>query len=354
MSKIISTGTSTPSFEYSQNEIRKFISALFMDSSENLSEIFTVFDTALISRRFFSVPKEWLYLDHTFSERNRQYQETALDISEKACIACIEVSGARFSDIDGIIFVSSTGIATPGIDAMLCNKLNLRPDIKRIPLWGLGCAGGASGLSLAMSLCKANPEQCFMLVCTELCSICFQKEDISKKNIVATSLFADGSAAALIAGEGHSLYQQKGISLIESRSRQFRDTLDVMGWNIIDSGFDVVISKDIPCIVLEHIRAIVTDLLRNHDLVSSDLKHLFLHPGGRKVLEAVSAGLERPMSDFSSSSLMLDQYGNMSSATVLFVIDEVLRNSQFQKNEFGMISAFGPGFSSETLLCMTS
>jgi alkylresorcinol/alkylpyrone synthase len=353
MSKLVSVGTSTPAYEYSQEEVKDFISHLFGESSGELSDVFTAFDNALVSRRFFSVPREWLYGEHTFSERNRVFQDVAYSISCKSIQDCIESSGAEYSEIDAIIFVSSTGISTPGIDASICNALGFRSDCKRIPVWGLGCAGGASGISLAMDLTRANPEQCVLLVSTELCSICFQKDDISKKNIIATSLFSDGSASALIAGNKHRLHQCEGIRLIDTHSVLFPDTLDVMGWKIIDSGLDVVISKDIPVIVYEHIGSICNSLLSAHELSSEDIRHFMLHPGGRKVLEASAAGLGRAESDFSYSFRVLEQYGNMSSATVLFVIKKFFKENTHNKNEFGIIAAFGPGFSAESILFST-
>jgi alkylresorcinol/alkylpyrone synthase len=249
--------------------------------------------------------------------------------------------------VDHLIFVSTTGLATPSLDAYLINRLQMSPHIKRTPIWGLGCAGGVAGLSRAFEYVKAFPEQTVLLVALELCGLTFRQSDHSKSNFVATSLFSDGAAAALISGRKD--IKRNGPSILATESMIWPHSTDVMGWDIEDDGLKVIFSKDIPTIVRQKVRPVVDRFLQKSNLHLEQVDSFISHPGGRKVLEAYEKALEVPAEKFHHAYEVLRDYGNMSSATVLFVLERVLKKHH-RKDSYGLMTALGPGFSSELAL----
>jgi alkylresorcinol/alkylpyrone synthase len=353
MAKIISVGTSDAKYKLSQNEIKEFVHNLFSNSYSEIERMIGVFDNSTISTRHISVPVDWLSKEHSFKERNEIFKQVAVELSKNAINECLTNVNADYSGINNIIFVTSTGIATPTIDAILFNELKLNKHITRTPLWGLGCAGGASAISKAMDYCAANPKQNAIVLCVELCSLTFQKDDFTKSNIIASSLFSDGCAAALICGKESRLCKNKGVELIDSLSTIYENSLDVMGWDVVDNGFSVVFSRDIPIIVKEYVKPNINELLKKHDLNIEDIKHYVTHPGGLKVINAYEESLALKNGALKNSRKVLNEHGNMSSPSVLYVMKEFLTNN-FNTGEYGLLSALGPGFSSELVLFKTS
>lgn len=353
MPKLISIGTCDAPYRLQQAEVKDFVFNLFHGVYEEAERMMSVFDNSAISKRHISVPIEWLGQEHSFKERNEIFRKTAVEMSVNAIDECLYNAGADYSDINNIIFITSTGISTPTIDAILFNRLNLSRHIKRTPLWGLGCAGGAAGVSRAMDYCRANPNHNALVLAIELCSLTFQKDDLSKSNIIASSLFSDGSAAALVSGNESRLYGHRGVELLDSMSTIYDDSLDVMGWDIVNEGFKVVFSKDIPTIVKDLVNENIKELAVKHGLSVADIKHYAAHPGGQKVINAYaeSLGLTNGMLD--NSRKVLNAHGNMSSPSVLYVLKEFL-GSDFKQGEYGLLSALGPGFSSELVLFKTA
>ena len=354
MPKLISTGTADAPFELPQSEIKNFIYNLYSGSYEEIERMINVFDNSSITRRHISVPVDWLGKEHTFSERNAVYREIAFKLSAKALNACLEKAGAEPWEINNIIFVTSTGVSTPTIDAMLFNELKLDKHVKRTPLWGLGCAGGASAISRALEYTRAYPDKNAAVIAVELCSLTFQKDDLSKSNIIASSLFSDGCAAAFIAGDKSRYSTSKGIELIDSLSTIYDDSLDVMGWDIVDTGFKVIFSRDIPTIVKEYVNPNINEMLELHKLGINDIKHYITHPGGLKVINAYEESLSLANGKLGLSRKVLREHGNMSSPSVLYVLNEFLNGGYFDSNEYGLLSALGPGFSSELVLFKTA
>lgn len=354
MSKVIAIGTADASFHLQQENVKDFIYNLFSETELDMERLINVFDNSTVSTRHFTVPIEWISRKHTFSERNDLFIKHALKLSEETTNECLTKSEADKSDINHIIFVSSTGLATPTIDAQLFNRFKMDSHIKRTPIWGLGCAGGAVGLSRAMEYTRAFPHENVLLICVELCSLTFQKDDLSKSNVVATSLFSDGAAAVLIAGEKSKLAEKNnGIMLKDSLSTTYHDSLDVMGWDVVDDGFKVIFRRDIPTIVREYVYPNIKELLEKNHLSISDIKHYVTHPGGLKVIKAYeeSIGLTNGSLDYARK--ILNEHGNMSSPSVLYVLNEFMTNAKYKPGERGLISALGPGFSSELLLFET-
>ncbi|TLS35637.1 type III polyketide synthase [Pseudalkalibacillus caeni] len=358
MSFILSVGTCTPPYRFEQNQALEFARDLFSDRFRNIERLLKVFENAEIDTRYFSRPLTWFKEDHTFQEKNDLYIELALELSEKAVKKCLDnkaflKDNVPIDSIDAIFFVSSTGFSTPSIEARLMNVLPFSPYTKRIPIWGLGCAGGASGLSRAHDYCKAYPQQNVLIISVELCSLTFQRNDFSKSNLVGTSLFADGVACALVIGEESGLrkYQQKTyLPEIQSTMSTLKpDSENVMGWEVKNSGLFVVFSKDIPTIIQNWLEPNVSRFLDAAGVKEKELDYFIAHPGGKKVLDAYKAALDFSDEKTKISREVLREYGNMSSATVFFVLEKFLALKEV-KGTKGLLAALGPGFSSELLL----
>lgn len=350
---ILSIGTSTPPYRYSQTKTKQFVHELFHSKYPKIERLLTVFENAQIHERFFSAPLEWFKTNHSFANKNKRYTELAIELGCAAIEKTVKTLSIRYEEIDAIFFISSTGISTPSIEAKIMNQLPFHKHVKRIPIWGLGCAGGAAGLARANEYCKAYPNANVLVLCVELCSLTFQKEDISKSNIIGTSLFADGVAACLVCGENSNLLQvtkQKTLpKIIDHQSTFMPHSEDVMGWDVKDTGLHVIFSKDIPTIITNWLKPNIESFLDQHQLTKEHLYYWIAHPGGKKVLEAYSQSLQLPDDKLRHSANILKHYGNMSSATVLFVLKEIL-NSAVNANQYGLLFALGPGFSSEFVL----
>ncbi|WP_234032414.1 type III polyketide synthase [Lentibacillus cibarius] len=357
---ISSIGLGVPQHNMSQQTVKTFVSDVFHKSaSQFLERMMPVFDNACIDNRQFAVNQEWLKNNHTFKEKNDLYQHFAQIYSLQAIDACLKNNqllneNIPYEAIDMIIFVSSTGIATPSIDTYIMNERPFREDVIRMPLWGLGCAGGAIGLSRAFDWISAHPDKNVLLICCELCSLTFQKNDSSKSNLVGTALFGDGAAAALLMGESSSsLSSIKDFStkprIIETSTKTKKNSNSVMGWDVTDRGLEVIFSKSIPAQVRSFWKRHIHTFLAQLNLTGQSIHSFIAHPGGKKVLEAMEDVLQAPQEKFRHSYRILRNHGNMSSVTVLYVMYEWMKEG-VPENMLSIISALGPGFSSELLL----
>lgn len=350
MPRVISVGTANVPNSYDQHVAKQFARDLFTKRRDDIERLLPIFDNTLIENRHFCYPREWFTREHTFVERSESFVENGLKLSIDAINECLKKADAEYSDFDHIIYVTSTGISAPTIDALLINELKLNTHLKRTPIWGLGCVAGAVGLSRALEYVKAHPESAVLLIALEICSLAFQKDDFSKSNIVAIALFSDGAAAALIAGKNHRLYKSSDISLLNSCTTTYYDSLDVMGWDIIETGFKAIFSKDIPTIVKNNVKTNIQEFLEQYGLSIPDLKHFVLHPGGAKVLDEYENALGLKNGSINHSRKILRDHGNMSSPTVLYVLNDFMTNGKYNPGDYGLISALGPGFSSELIL----
>ncbi|GBF10341.1 type III polyketide synthase [Tepidibacillus sp. HK-1] len=350
MSYIISVGTAVPPYEISQETAKNFSKILFKDHFKDIDRLLRIFDHTQITKRHFCVPIEWFEVEHTFEEKNMIYVKNAIELSKQAIFHCLKNTPFATEDIDHILFISSTGLSTPSIDAYLFNDpdIHFNPHIKRTPIWGLGCAGGAAGLSRAMEYSRAFPNDKVLVVSLEIGELAFLRNDLSKSNLVATSLFGDGAAAVLIVGD-QVLQTDAGLKMIDSQSTIWKNSLDVMGWDVRNNGLKVIFSKDIPSIVQNELKPNVDQFLLNHHLTLSDLQFFILHPGGTKIIEAYENAFQITEQETMITRQILNQYGNMSSPTVLFVLQALLK-SHPPKNGHGILIALGPGFSSEIIL----
>ncbi|WCK52441.1 3-oxoacyl-[acyl-carrier-protein] synthase III C-terminal domain-containing protein [Aneurinibacillus sp. Ricciae_BoGa-3] len=348
MARIRAVGTCLPPHILHQDEVKTFASNLFAGSFRNIERLLPIFQNGKVKTRHFCMPLDWYGQPHSFAEKNERYREWAVKLGTAAAADCLNKADRSIKDIDHLFFVSTSGISTPSIDALIMNELKAGVHTKRTPIWGLGCAGGCVGISRAFEYVKAYPEQRALLIAVECCGLTFQQEDRSKSNLVATSLFADGAAAVLIEGE-QCLPEGHGPRIEQTLSTLWPDTRDIMGWEVNDAGLKVIFSRDIPTFVHSMFKPNVYEFLEQHHLRTSDITHFITHPGGYKVIEAYAEVFGVPLDRFSAALDVLQKYGNMSSVTVLFVLNEILSNG-IQPGEYGILTALGPGFSSELLL----
>jgi alkylresorcinol/alkylpyrone synthase len=339
---IAAVGTAVPGNPVGQEDIRNFAAALFREGVPHLERLMPVFQNASIEARYLAQPLDWYATQHNFSEANALYEKIAFALSEEAAIAALDKADIEPGRIGAVLFVSSTGIATPTLDSKLIQTLGLSNHAIRLPIWGLGCAGGVSGIARAAEL-AALTEQAVLLIAVELCSLTFQRNDFSKSNLVGSSIFGDGAAAVVLAPE------RRGPVVLGSYSTLFPETEDIMGWDMSETGLKVRFSRDIPAIVHEHLPALLKQACAHWGIQQNEIRHFIAHPGGAKVLSAYSDSLELAPQQLSSAYQVLREYGNMSSASVLFVLKQFMAENP-PTGDYGVMLALGPGFSAEQVL----
>ncbi len=288
----------------------------------------------------------YLALD-TFGKANHLWIEAAQHLGRAALCKAITSPGVTARELGALFFVSVTGIASPSVDAKLVNLLHLSPNIKRIPIFGLGCVAGAAGLARAADYVRAFPDQIAAVLSVELCSLTWQREDVSIPNLISTGLFGDGAAAAIVAGADTGL---AGPEVLATRSVFYPNTENVMGWDISENGFRIQLSADVPNVVRDHLRGDVDSFLHDHGLTRDQIRSWIIHTGGPRVLEAVQASLELPDGALDASWECLRRVGNLSSASVLVVLEDVLARGGGEPGSYSVLAAMGPGFCSELLL----
>ncbi len=335
--RLLSIATAVPQHVLRQEDVRDWAGDLFGSTRGNMARLLPAFDNAGIDTRYSCVPLNWYGEDHGWRERNALYLEHATALAGEAATAALTRAEMAPREIDAVVMVSTSGIATPSLDALLINAIGLRADVTRLPVFGLGCAGGVLGLGRAAALAKARPGSRVLLVVVELCGLTFRRGDTSKSNVIATALFGDGAAAALVSTAG------KGPRVTDWGDHTWPDTLGVMGWSVEDDGLGVLFSRDIPTIVEHEFRAAAEGYLARDGLGFGDMDGFICHPGGAKVVGALERVLGLDEGGLTETRAVLRDYGNMSAATVLFVLERVL-TAGLADGRY-LISALGPGFS---------
>jgi alkylresorcinol/alkylpyrone synthase len=292
---------------------------------------------------------EYRELD-SFAKTNDKWIERATELGAEAVESALARGGVSPADIDHLFFTTVTGIASPGIDAKLINRLSMRSDIKRTPIFGLGCVGGAAGIARAADYLRAFPAHTAVLLSVELCSLTLQLKDQSIPNVIASGLFGDGAAAAVLSGADKVNAAAAFPKIVASRSIFFRDTESMMGWKLTDSGFQVVLSAGVPELVRTGLRDAVDSFLDDFGLSRQRIAHWIAHTGGPKVLRAMEAALEIPRCALARSWKSLASIGNLSSASVLFVAADFLESNVARPGDYGMLLSMGPGFCGELVL----
>jgi alkylresorcinol/alkylpyrone synthase len=340
--KVLSAATALPPHRLGQEEAKQFARGMFAGAHRDIERLMPIFDNVHVENRHFCVPVEWFGENHTFPEKNALYVEHALNLSEKAARRALDRARVEPKEVGAIFFISTTGLSTPSLDAKLIFRLGLSEHTRRVPIWGLGCAAGAAGLARAAEYASLYPEQVVLLVGVELSGLTFQRGDLSKSNLISTSLFADGAAAVLLGGPA-----SPGPDVLGGYSTTWAGTEDVMGWEVVEAGLKVQLSKSVPVIVRERLRDNLAEACASLGLDFGDLEHFVLHPGGAKVLDALEDVLGIGAGALTFSRDVLRDCGNMSSVTVLFILERFLDGAEFSAGDLGVVSAMGPGFSAE-------
>jgi alkylresorcinol/alkylpyrone synthase len=335
-------------FKVDQQEVKQCAKRLFEPSFPQVERMLSAFDNTEIKTRNFCKPLDYYSAAHTFQDQNAEYINISLEYSIKVIEECISSAQIKKEEITDIIFVSTTGLATPSLDARIINAMKLNQNINRIPIFGLGCAGGVAGYSKANILAQANPDAIVLLVAVELCSLTFLRSDYSKSNFIGSSLFADGVAACIIKGDNCTSKATNAFTFLATQSKLYYDTLDIMGWEFLDEGFRVLFSHDIPTIISQNIHTDVVSFLEKHQLRLSDIRNFIFHPGGKKVLAAYEIALKVEGDFLKNTREVMNDNGNMSSPTVLYVLERFFTKG-FQDG-YGLMVSLGPGFSSEMVL----
>lgn len=352
---LLSLATAVPPIALRQADVVARTATLFDGRKSDIERLMPVFENAGIATRYSCVPLDWYERDHGWAERNRLYIDNALDLLEHAAQECLDRAGLAASAVDATVTVSTTGIATPSLDAQLMERLALRRDVVRLPIFGLGCAGGVLGLARAAALAQALPGARVLVLVVELCALTFRKMDQSKSNIIAAALFGDGAAAALLGpapkAEGNAERAAGPWPIIEASGEYtWPDSLDVMGWHVEDDGLGVLFSRDIPTLVRTQFRPALDRFLAGQGLALSDIDAFVCHPGGVKVIAALEDAFALRRGSLAAAREILSEYGNMSAATVLFVLDRLLR-THGRGDALGrlLMTALGPGFTAAFL-----
>ncbi|HEU0310351.1 MAG TPA: type III polyketide synthase [Sphingomicrobium sp.] len=333
---LLSLATALPPYSVEQSVAKAKAREVFGGKKELFDRLASVFDNAGIAKRHIVAPTEWYEGHHGWKERNRVYLDACDALFRDAASAAIRQAGLNSSDIDGVVMVSTTGIATPSLEARNGPAIGLRGTVRRVPLFGLGCAGGVNGLATAAGLAAADPGSRWLFVTIETCSIAIRLDSDDPAAIVATAIFGDGAAAAVVGTDGDEIATIAGAG-----ERMWPDTLNIMGWRVEDPGLAVVFDRAIPPFVEAELAGAVDGMLADMGRRRGDIDRFCCHPGGVKVIDAIESALELPIGALDLERDVLNDCGNMSAPTVLFVLERLIARGLPGRS---MLTAFGPGF----------
>ena len=339
--RLLSLATAVPRYRLSQSDVAAIARRIFDGPGSEIEYMLPIFENAGIAQRYSCVPLDWYLEPVGWKERNRLYLDNALDLIEAAASDCLDRAGLSAAQVDTILCVSTTGLSTPSLDARLMDRLAFRPDVERLPVFGLGCAGGTLGLARAGALAQAKPGSRVLLIVVELCGLTFRPGDQSRANIVATALFGDGAAAALITAEPDEDRAGVAPALSHWGEHRWAGSQDVMGWRVEADGFGVLFSKDIPSLIRADFVPALDSFLARSGTSRGALSGYVCHPGGEKVVGAFEEVLGLAPGTLRHARAVLRDHGNMSAASVLFVLERVLADGSRGRL---LISSLGPGF----------
>jgi len=345
--QIASAASAFPKHYYSQKFLLEQLQQYWGGRLRNPQMLARLHRNVAVEGRHLAMPYEKYYDLKTWGCANDVWIQVAQELGEQALCRALHHAGLEGSNIGALFFTSVTGISSPSIDALLVNRMGLSPNIKRLPIFGLGCVAGAAGIARAADYVRAYPWQAAALVSVELCSLTIQREDLSVANLISSGLFADGSAAVIVTGDQ---LDATGPEIVATRSVFYPDTEEMMGWKVSERGFNIVLSPEVPTLIREHLGHDVDAFLGDQGYRRSDIGSWVLHTGGPKVLEATAAALDLHNGQLDASWDCLKKVGNLSSASVLVVLEDVMRNRRPEPGTLGLLAAMGPGFCSELVL----
>ena len=338
--RLLALASAVPPYTLDQSDVSRRAAQLFQ-GRRDIARLLPVFENTGIARRYSCVPIDWYGEPHGWADRTKLYVDNAVDLFEKITLDLLTQAKLKREDIDAIVVSSTTGIATPSLDALVVERMGLRRDIRRLPIFGLGCAGGVVGLARAADMARAVPGSRVLFLVVELCALTFRKDDISKSNIVATALFGDGAAGAIVSTEG------AGPQLGAGGEYTWPNSLDIMGWEVEEDGLKARFSQSIPALVANDFKEILRAYLQRNDLKLAGIDGFACHPGGAKVLDALEDAFGIARGALTESRSVLKDFGNMSAVTALFVLERMdWRNPQRRV----LMTALGPGFSAVFLM----
>jgi alkylresorcinol/alkylpyrone synthase len=344
---IASVGSAFPKHYYPQALLSAALRKYWDGRLNNPDVVDRMHAHAEIDGRYLALPIDAYYEMTTWGQYNDAWIECAQDLGHKALCQALAGAGLSAQDIDALFVVSVTGVASPSLDARLVNRMGLSPCVKRIPIFGLGCVAGAAGIARAADYVRAFPHHIAALLSVELCSLTLQKEDVSMANLISSALFGDGAAAAIVAGAERNF---RGAEILDTRSIFYPQTEHIMGWDISEKGFQIVLSPQLPQLIVDHLGHDVDEFLADHGMNRNDIGRWILHTGGPKILEATGTALGLPKEKLDASWDSLRRVGNLSSASVLLVLEEVFQRRRPEAGTYSVLAAMGPGFCSELVL----
>jgi alkylresorcinol/alkylpyrone synthase len=347
MSRIVAVAPVFPEYVYTQAEITRALTPLIGTTAAHRSVIERLHAATGIETRHTALPLDRYRDLGSFGDANDVFIEVATDLAERALRVALIDAGLTPADVDYVLFTSVTGFSAPSVDGVLISRLGLRPDVKRMPSFGLGCVAGASGMARVHDYLVGHPTEVGVLLSVELCSLTLQRGDATMANFVATGLFGDGGTAVIMVGDEHPA--ARGPRVVATRSAYYPDTHDVIGWNVRGTGFEIVLTAGVAEVIEQNFPADVCGFLADHSLVTADVGAWIAHPGGPRVLEAMAAALQLDASAFELSWRSLHAVGNLSSSSVLHVLADSLAQG-VDPGTMGLLFALGPGVSAEFVL----
>jgi alkylresorcinol/alkylpyrone synthase len=355
--RIASAASAFPKHYYSQKVLLDRLQDYWGDQLKNPLLLARLHRNVTVDGRYLAIPAEQYVDIKTWGQANDIWIKVAQELGEQALCLALHHAGLNTQDLGALLFTTVTGVASPSIDALLINRMGLPANIRRTPIFGLGCVAGAAGIARASDYVRAYPSQAAALVSVELCSLTLQREDLSVANLISSGLFADGAAAVIVTGaefesSAPEISEPKipGPRILATRSIFYPSTEDMMGWNISEKGFRIILSTEVPTLIRQNLGRDVDAFLADNGHKRSDLKSFVLHTGGPKVLDASADALGLHNGQLDASWDCLRKVGNLSSASVLCVLEDVMKNRRPAPGTLGLLAAMGPGFCSELLL----
>ncbi|KLT64301.1 type III polyketide synthase [Pedobacter sp. BMA] len=344
--KIKTVSKALPEFSRTTAEILPFLDVWLAGQDERfIRKVKKIFEGAAVDKRYSIMAPEEVFSDLSFEKRNDIYVRESIKLGKQCLSAALEKANWKATDLDFIITVSCTGIMIPSLDAYLINSLGLRQDVVRLPVTEMGCAAGVSGMIYAKNFLKANPGKRAAVVAVESPTATFQLNDFSMANIVSAAIFGDGAACVLLS----SAESDQGPEMVDEEMYHFYEAEDMMGFKLTDSGLQMVLHVEVPETIASHFPDIIHPFLAKNGLDISDVDHLIFHPGGKKIIQVVEELFGRLGKNIDQTKAVLRQYGNMSSATVLYVLQQYME-SHPAPGDIGLMLSFGPGFSAQRIL----
>lgn len=343
--RVVAASTALPPHTITRDDVKYYMGRVFDLPERRVEAMMTVVDNAQVHKRHAIFPIDYTIEPRPLSKTNQEYIEHSIKLGRQAAEECLARANMRPEEIDLLLTVSCTGFMIPSLDAHLIELMGFRRDVRRMPFTELGCAAGAMSLSRAADFLRAYPGKNVLIISVELPSLTFQRKDITQAALISAILFGDGAAAVIVSGSRNA-----GPQILASETYTFPNSLDAMGFDLRDSGFHILLSKDVPQMIGGEILPLVDGFLAKHGLSRAEIKGWILHPGGAKLLSAIEEQLGLCHCHTQFSWDVLGEYGNLSSATILFILREWLEKGDLQPGDYALAAAFGPGFSAEFLL----